>query len=39
MQAVRPHVLVVELCADRAGVMQMDEETILKEAKDFSLRT
>lgn len=37
MQAVKPHILVVELCADRANVMQMDEETIVKEAKDLSL--
>ena len=36
MQAVKPHILVVELCADRASVMQMDEETILREARDFS---
>lgn len=37
MQNVKPHILVVELCEDRASVMQMDEETIMKEAKDFSL--
>lgn len=37
MQAVKPHILVVELCADRASVMQMDEETIMKEARDFSI--
>ncbi|XP_065225543.1 traB domain-containing protein-like isoform X1 [Planococcus citri] len=37
MQAVKPHILVVELCPDRANVMQMDEETIVKEAKDLSL--
>lgn len=36
MQAVKPHILVVELCTDRASVMQMDEEAILKEARDFS---
>ena len=39
MQAVKPHILVVELCADRACVMQMDEEAIMKEAKDFSFGT
>ncbi|KAK7601984.1 hypothetical protein V9T40_009425 [Parthenolecanium corni] len=37
MQAVKPHILVVELCVDRASVMQMDEEAILKESRDFSL--
>lgn len=36
MQAVKPHIVVVELCADRANVMQMDEETIMKEARDIS---
>lgn len=37
MQSVKPHIVVVELCPDRANVMQMDEETIVKEAKDLSL--
>lgn len=36
MQTVKPHILVVELCVDRASVMQMDEEAIMEEAKDFS---
>lgn len=37
MQAVKPHILVVELCVNRARIMQMDEETIMKEAADFSI--
>ncbi|KAL7305342.1 hypothetical protein TKK_0002470 [Trichogramma kaykai] len=35
IQAVRPHVVMVELCLDRIHVLQLDEETILEEAKNL----
>lgn len=33
IQAVQPHIVVVELCKDRVGILQMDEETIDRYAK------
>lgn len=35
IQAVKPEVVVVELCAERIHVLELDEETILKEAKNL----
>lgn len=37
IQIVRPHAVVVELCKSRANIMEMDEETLLNDAKSFSL--
>ncbi|KAJ8668158.1 hypothetical protein QAD02_009821 [Eretmocerus hayati] len=36
IQAVQPHIIMVELCLDRIHVLQLDEETILEEAKNLS---
>jgi len=34
---VRPHIVMVELCRNRASILQMDEETIEREAKNITL--
>ncbi|XP_032454636.1 traB domain-containing protein isoform X2 [Nasonia vitripennis] len=36
IQAVQPHIVMVELCLDRVHVLQLDEETILEEAKNIN---
>lgn len=33
---VRPHIVVVELCRDRANILQMDEKTLEQEAKNIT---
>ncbi|XP_054273412.1 traB domain-containing protein isoform X2 [Macrosteles quadrilineatus] len=33
---VRPHIVMVELCRSRASILQMDEETIEREAKNIT---
>ncbi|XP_046668172.1 traB domain-containing protein isoform X2 [Homalodisca vitripennis] len=33
---VRPHIVMVELCRNRASILQMDEETIEREAKNIT---
>lgn len=37
IQAVQPDVVVVELCQYRVSMLKMDENTLLKEAKDINL--
>ncbi|XP_058800871.1 traB domain-containing protein isoform X2 [Phymastichus coffea] len=37
IQAVQPHTVLVELCLSRIHVLQLDEETILQEAKNLTL--
>lgn len=37
IQAVQPDVVVVELCQYRVSMLRMDENTLLKEAKDINL--
>ncbi|XP_019701255.2 traB domain-containing protein isoform X2 [Harpegnathos saltator] len=36
IQAVQPHIVVVELCKARVGILQLDEEAIFRCAKDLS---
>ncbi|XP_039297255.1 traB domain-containing protein isoform X2 [Nilaparvata lugens] len=36
IQAVRPHIVMLELCQHRMSILQMDEETIKREAEDIS---
>ncbi|KAL1137642.1 hypothetical protein AAG570_009338 [Ranatra chinensis] len=36
IQAVKPHIVVVELCKSRASILRMDEETIKEEAKNLT---
>lgn len=36
VQAVRPHVITVELCVSRVHVLELDEETILEQAKNLT---
>ena len=33
---MRPNIVVIELCKDRLHVLQLDEETILKEVKNLN---
>lgn len=35
IQAVQPHVIVVELCRARIGIMQLDEELMYRYAKNI----
>lgn len=37
IRAVQPDVVVVELCQYRVSMLKMDENTLLKEAKDINL--
>lgn len=37
IRAVQPDVVVVELCQYRVSMLRMDENTLLKEAKDINL--
>ncbi|XP_014483603.1 PREDICTED: traB domain-containing protein isoform X2 [Dinoponera quadriceps] len=36
IQAVQPHIIVVELCKARVGILQLDEEAMFRYAKDIS---
>lgn len=36
IQAVQPHVVLVELCKARVNILQLDEKTILEEAKNIN---
>ncbi|EFN66316.1 TraB domain-containing protein [Camponotus floridanus] len=38
IQAVRPHIVVVELCRARVGILQLDEEVMFRYAKDIDFR-
>ena len=37
IQAVQPDVVMVELCKGRLSILQLDEETLLEEAKDLNM--
>ncbi|XP_034935634.1 traB domain-containing protein isoform X2 [Chelonus insularis] len=37
IQAVQPHIVMIELCKARVHVLQLDEKTILEEAKNLNL--
>ncbi|KAJ8866717.1 hypothetical protein PR048_032578 [Dryococelus australis] len=37
IRAVQPHVVLVELCQARVNILQLDEKTILEEAKNINL--
>ncbi|XP_033646610.1 traB domain-containing protein-like isoform X1 [Asterias rubens] len=37
IQAVQPDVVMVELCKGRLSILQLDEETLLEEAKDLNI--
>ncbi|XP_063227727.1 uncharacterized protein LOC134533887 isoform X2 [Bacillus rossius redtenbacheri] len=37
IRAVQPHVVLVELCQSRVNILQLDEKTILEEAKNINL--
>ncbi|XP_067203496.1 traB domain-containing protein isoform X2 [Linepithema humile] len=39
IQAVQPHVVVVELCRARIGIMQLDEEVMYRYAKNIDYKT
>ncbi|CAG2069328.1 unnamed protein product, partial [Timema podura] len=36
IQAVQPHIVLVELCKARVNILQLDEKTILEEAKNIN---
>lgn len=36
IQEVRPNRVVLELCSARSGILKLDEETIIREAKDMN---
>lgn len=36
IQAVQPHIVLVELCKARVNILQLDEKTILEEAKSIN---
>jgi pheromone shutdown protein TraB len=36
MRAVQPHIVVLELCESRVNILQLDEKTILEEAKNIN---
>lgn len=38
IQAVQPHVVMVELCDARVHILQLDEQTILKEVESLNMR-
>ncbi|XP_015592003.1 traB domain-containing protein [Cephus cinctus] len=38
IQAVQPHIVVVELCKSRVHILQLDEQTILEEAQNLSFQ-
>ncbi|XP_071961496.1 traB domain-containing protein-like [Antedon mediterranea] len=37
IQAVQPDIVMVELCKSRLSIMQLDEETLLEEAKNINM--
>lgn len=38
IQEVCPHVVMVELCEQRTNILLLDEEIILREAKNINIR-
>ncbi|XP_029178971.1 traB domain-containing protein isoform X2 [Nylanderia fulva] len=39
IQAVQPHIVVVELCRARVGILQLDEEVMFRYAKNIDYKT
>ncbi|XP_070157868.1 traB domain-containing protein isoform X3 [Polyergus mexicanus] len=39
IQAVQPHIVVVELCRARVGILQLDEEAMFRYAKNIDFKT
>ncbi|KAK0167434.1 hypothetical protein PV327_004833 [Microctonus hyperodae] len=39
IQAVQPNIVMVELCEARVHILQLDEETVIKEAENLNLQT
>lgn len=37
IQAVQPHIVLVELCTSRITILQLDEKTLLEEAKNINM--
>lgn len=37
IQMVQPHIVMVELCASRINILQLDEKTLLEEAKNINM--
>jgi hypothetical protein len=37
IRKVQPDFVMLELCASRANILSLDEETVLREAKDMSV--
>lgn len=38
IQEVQPHIVVVELCGQRTNILMLDEEIILREAKNINIK-
>ena len=38
IKATQPDVVSVELCMDRIKILQLDEDTVLREAKDMNFQ-
>lgn len=37
IQMVQPHIVVVELCSSRINILQLDDKTLLEEAKNINM--
>lgn len=37
IQAVQPDIVLLELCRGRLSILELDEETLLEEAKNFNM--
>ena len=37
IQAVQPDIVMVELCKGRLSILQLDEQTLLEEAKELNM--
>lgn len=37
IQMVQPHIVMVELCTSRINILQLDEQTLLEEAKNINM--
>ena len=37
IQKVRPNCVVLELCSNRVNILKLDEETVLREAKEMNV--
>lgn len=36
MQMIQPHIVFIELCKHRLGILQLDEERLLEESKNIN---